>query len=164
MDGVGGETRARLHELSRRRPNVSVVPGSAADAAAAGRGAWLLVLPAELTRQHARLQPAAIERLTAFGEEHTCDAVIGRVDVDGGSRAADPFTADAPRVTGVPAAALSPGLVLLRRDLAIAQGVPTTPDAFAAVVGELGAVGVAGAYESVTIPTPQAEVAGLEVT
>jgi hypothetical protein len=31
--GVSEKTRTRLDELARRRPNVSVIPGSAADAA-----------------------------------------------------------------------------------------------------------------------------------
>ena len=160
IDGVSPQTRARLEELAVRRPNVSVVPGTAADAAAAGQGTWLLVIPAALPRAGALLQAEALERLTRFAQEHDCDAVVARLDVEGGSLVLDLATGDVPRVHGISATAVTPGLALLRRDLAVDEGVPMTPAELAAVLASTEKVGVAGAYESLTIPAARSAAHG----
>ncbi len=160
IDGVSPQTRARLEELAVRRPNVSVVPGTAADAAAAGQGTWLLVIPAALPRAGALLQTEALERLTRFAQEHDCDAVVARLDVEGGSLVLDLATGDVPRVHGISPAAVTPGLALLRRELAVAEGVPMTPAELAAVLASTEKVGVAGAYECLTIPAARSAVHG----
>ncbi len=163
IDAVSHQTRARLEELAVRRPNLSIVPGSAADAAAAGQGSWLLVVPAVLGRAGALLQPEALERLTRFAEDHDCDAVVARLDVEGGSLVLDAATSDVPRVEAVTESALTPGLALVRRTIAVEEGVPTTPSELTAVLAGIEKVGVAGAYEALTIPAARAAANGPRV-
>lgn len=79
------ETLDRLGQLAQRRPNVQVqsyageVGTAVLDRAREARGEWVLPIGASLQGASASLLPAALERVVAFGDEHRCDIVVGRV-------------------------------------------------------------------------------------
>ncbi|HEY7052308.1 MAG TPA: hypothetical protein VH496_09270 [Mycobacterium sp.] len=141
----------RLAVLADHRPNVQVSTAAVADAVAAARGSWVLLLPSRLCASGIRLHPEAVARLTAAGETHRSDAVLGRVDFAGGSPVCDLFIQDTARLHAPPVGVPDPALVLYRREYAVAHGIAESAGEIADMPAD-AVVSVVGSYPAAQMP------------
>lgn len=155
-------TRARLDELSRRRPNVRVgSSGTSAEVTSAAQeasGDWLVYLGARPFEQGSQLLPDTLEQLTGFGVRHSCELVIGRTDLDAGRVVNDFLTTDRARVDEVPASMLIDCFpIAMRREFAATHGLPFDTDAAERILAAAENVGVLGRRACVVLDTDAPE-------